>query len=68
MPDEEDENIEFAFFEDEENSDGVDWRSKGAVNAIKDQKNCGSCWAFATAASMESAHKIKSGKLLSFSE
>jgi len=50
------------------NATPINWVSKGAVNAIKDQKQCGSCWAFSAVSAMESAHKIKSGKLLSFAE
>ena len=46
-----------------------DWRSLGAVNAVKNQAQCGSCWAFSATSAMESAQFIqKGGNLLSLSE
>ncbi|CAH2076273.1 unnamed protein product [Thlaspi arvense] len=53
---------------DEAIPETVDWRQKGAVNAIKDQGSCGSCWAFSTAAAVEGINKIVTGELLSLSE
>jgi cathepsin L len=48
--------------------DSIDWRDSGVVNPIKDQAQCGSCWAFSAIQAMESAWAIKHSKLLSLSE
>jgi len=49
-------------------SNTVDWRTKGAVNPVQDQGNCGSCWAFSSIAAMEGSHAIQTGKLVKLSE
>jgi len=49
-------------------TDAVDWRSKGAVNPIKNQGQCGSCWTFSAIAAFEGHHFQATGKLQSFSE
>jgi len=40
--------------------ESVDWRTSGAVSAVKDQGSCGSCWAFATVEIIESYLQINS--------
>ena len=45
-----------------------DWRDHGGVTPIRNQRTCGSCWAFATVGAMESAIAIRTGQYLDLSE
>jgi cathepsin L len=45
----------------------VDWRTKGVITAVKSQGSCGSCWAFASTAVIESHVAINTNKLFDLS-
>ena len=55
-------------FDETANAETVNWVTAGAVTGVKDQGQCGSCWAFSSTGSLEGAHYVATGNLLSFSE
>jgi len=46
----------------------LDWSTQGATTPIKDQGNCGSCWAYSTSEGVESAVFMSTGRLVELSE
>ena len=50
------------------NKESVDWRKSFKVSPVKNQGDCGSCWAFSSVGAVESAWAIKHNTLYNLSE
>lgn len=50
------------------NSMSVDWRTRGFVSPVKDQGDCGACWAFSAISTMETLYARKFNVQKDFSE
>lgn len=48
--------------------DTIDWRTLNKVSSVKDQGQCGSCWAFSSTGAIESAWAISKNQLIDLSE
>ena len=53
---------------DTELPEHVDWRDKDDVSSVKNQLDCGSCWAFSATGAVESAWSIHHHKLYNLSQ
>ncbi|KAG9152113.1 hypothetical protein Leryth_017671 [Lithospermum erythrorhizon] len=61
-------NQRYGFQAGDELPEAVDWRQKGAVAPVKDQGQCGICWAFSTVGAVEGINQIVTGDLITLSE
>ena len=50
------------------NLDNFNWVDKNKITSVKNQLECGSCWAFSTIGSYENWYAINYGELVDFSE
>ncbi|XP_060194735.1 zingipain-2-like [Lycium barbarum] len=46
----------------------LDWREHGAVTEVKQQGECGCCWAFSAVGALEGAYQIAKGQKIELSE
>lgn len=63
-----DEEADIISLDDASYPESVNWVTQGKVNTVQNQGQCGSCWAFSSIATIESASAIATGTLLKLSE
>ncbi|GKA54176.1 vignain-like protein [Tanacetum coccineum] len=61
-------NLTFSYADATDIPPMMDWRLHNAVTPVKNQGQCGSCWAFGAVAAVEGINAIRTGQLIPLSE